>query len=187
METTSDAVHVTTVASSGIAEQVLGDLLPIYEAVFAEHPYNEGPRDVADFLERFQHERTARGFRLAYAHVDGSMVGFAYGYLLESSTTWWGGFLDTKPDDAFTREDGHRTFVIMELAVMPDHRRRGLGRELHDVLVHGQAVERFTLAVRPEAQPALFLYEGLGYELVGRTRPWDDAPTYCVAVRAASS
>lgn len=187
MDMTSDTVHISTVTNSENAEHLLGELLPIYETVFAEPPYGEGPRDVADFLERFQPERATRGFRLTYAQVGGRTIGFSYGYLLHSATTWWDGFIDTKPDEAFVREDGHRTFVIMELAVLPEHRRRGLARQLHNALVDKQPIERVTLAVRPEARPALALYEGLGYELVGHSRPWDDAPTYRVLIRPQRS
>ncbi|WP_328406471.1 GNAT family N-acetyltransferase (plasmid) [Streptomyces sp. NBC_00390] len=184
---TSDDVRITTVINSEGAEHALGEILPIYETVFAEPPYNEGPRDVADFLERFQRERVARGFRLVCAEQDGHPAGFAYGYPLQSVTTWWDGLLDAELEDPVTREDGHRTFVIMELAVLPDFRRRGLARHLHDGLVDNQEAERVTLAVRPEAQPALALYGSLGYQLVGHSRPWKDAPTYQVLLKNRST
>ncbi|MFF3215589.1 GNAT family N-acetyltransferase [Streptomyces sp. NPDC002886] len=166
-----------TTVTAAAAGRELDDLAPVYEAVFAEAPYNEGPRDVADFLERYQREHKTPGFRLVLAHDDGRLVGFAYGLPLASTTGWWSGFLDTELPEEFTREDGRRTFVVMELAVLADRRGHGVGRALHAALLDGVSAERVTLAVRPEA-PAAAWYERLGYGLVGLTQPWDGAPTY---------
>ncbi|MFF3460584.1 GNAT family N-acetyltransferase [Streptomyces sp. NPDC002730] len=182
METSSGTQVMEATGPEG-AERLLGRILPVYETVFAEPPYGEGPRDVADFLERFDRERRTPGFRITAADQDGLNVGFTYGYELQSETSWWEGFVDTKPAEAFTREDGHRTFVIMELAVLPAQRRHGLATQMHAKLLDGLQTERVTLAVRPEAEPALTLYKNLGYSLVGHSRPWDDSPLYQVLIR----
>ncbi|MFC9825260.1 GNAT family N-acetyltransferase [Streptomyces erythrochromogenes] len=166
-----------TVTDTGSAGRELDDLAPVYEAVFAEPPYNEGPRDVAEFLERYQREHKTPGFRLVLARNGGELAGFAYGLPLASTTGWWSGFLDTDLPEEFTREDGRRTFVVMELAVLADRRGRGVGRALHTALLDGVTAERVTLTVRPEA-PAAAWYEHLGYQLVGLTQPWDGAPVY---------
>ncbi|MCX4546745.1 GNAT family N-acetyltransferase [Streptomyces sp. NBC_01565] len=166
-----------TVTDTVTAGRELDDLAPVYEAVFAEPPYNEGPRDVAEFLERYQREHKTPGFRLVLARDGGKLAGFAYGLPLASTTGWWSGFLDTDLPEEFIREDGRRTFVVMELAVLADRRGRGIGRALHAALLDGVTTERVTLAVRPEA-PAAAWYERLGYTLVGLTQPWDGAPVY---------
>ncbi|WP_371619943.1 N-acetyltransferase family protein [Streptomyces sp. NBC_00454] len=170
-------MEYTTVTDTTAAGRKLDDLAPVYEAVFAEPPYLEGPRDVADFLERYQREHKTPGFRLVLALDAGRLAGFAYGLPLASNTGWWTGFLDTDPPDEFTREDGHRTFVVMELAVLADQRGHGVGHALHNALLDGVTAERVTLTVRPEA-PAATWYERLGYQLVGLTQPWDGAPVY---------
>ncbi|GAA3386369.1 GNAT family N-acetyltransferase [Streptomyces racemochromogenes] len=171
----------TTITDTAAAARQLDALAPVYETVFAEPPYLEGPRDVADFLQRYQHEHKTPGFRLVTAHTDGSegsgLAGFAYGLPLATSTGWWTGLLDTNLPEAFTREDGHRTFVVMELAVLPHHRGHGIGQTLHTALLEGLTAERVTLTVRPEA-PAAAWYEHLGYTPVGHTQPWDGAPIY---------
>lgn len=175
---------ITTVTDPGQATRLLDDIAPVYEEVYAEPPYHEGPRDVAQFIERYGREHKVRGFRLATARNDqGELSAFAYGLPLSSSTTWWEGFLDTTLADNFTREDGRRTLVIMELAVRAQYRRRGLARALHTALMEDNPAQRVTLAVRPEAEPATSLYDDLGYRLVGHTRPWDDAPTYRCMIR----
>ncbi|WP_326594312.1 GNAT family N-acetyltransferase [Streptomyces sp. NBC_01294] len=167
----------TTVTDPVAAGRELDDLAPVYEAVFAEPPYLEGPRDVAEFLERYQREHKTPGFRLVLARDAGKLAGFAYGLPLASTTGWWSGFQDTDLPEEFTREDGHRTFGVMELAVLADRRGHGVGRALHTALLDGVTAERVTLTVRPEA-PAAAWYERLGYTLIGLTRPWDGAPVY---------
>ncbi len=158
--------------------RALDDIAPVYEAVFAEPPYLEGPRDLALFLETYQHEHEVPGFRLVLARTaDGDLAGFAYGLPLSSGTSWWDSFLDATPAAEFTREDGRRTFVVKELAVLSDRRERGVGRELHQHLLHGVTADRATLTVRPEARAAAW-YERLGYALVGHTQPWESAPIY---------
>ncbi|UUU37596.1 GNAT family N-acetyltransferase [Streptomyces sp. NBC_00162] len=168
----------TLITDPADAGRALDGIAPVYESVFAEPPYHEGPRDLAMFLETYQREHKSPGFRLALAHAaGGELVGFAYGLPLTSSTGWWDGFLDTTPAKDFTREDGQRTFVVKELAVLADQRGQGVGRRLHAELLDGITAQRATLTVRPEA-PAAGWYERLGYELVGHTQPWDGAPVY---------
>lgn len=127
--------------------------------------------------ERNTVERLINKLRILARTADGDPAGFTYGLPLSSSTSWWDGFLDATPAAEFTREDGRRTFVLKELAVLADQRRHGIGRELHQHLLHGITADRATLTVRPEA-PAAAWYERLGYTLVGHTQPWDSAPMY---------
>ena len=60
---------------------------------------------------------------------------------------------------------------VMNVAVAPEGRRRGIGkaliRELSQVL-HSQGIESLFLEVRASNAPAIALYEGLGFEFVGR-------------------
>ncbi|MEU4119833.1 GNAT family N-acetyltransferase [Kitasatospora sp. NPDC028055] len=163
------------------AARVLDEITPLYERVFAEPPYLEGPRDLAGFLEGYEAFRTMPGFRLVLARSGGALVGFAFGVLLQPDSRWWNG-LDV--DESFTREDGSRTFVIREIAVAPEQRRRGLGRELHAAVLEGARVERVTHAVRPEAEAAMRMYEAIGYRDLGAKPPaWEGAPVYRYMVR----
>ncbi|MFC5666202.1 GNAT family N-acetyltransferase [Kitasatospora misakiensis] len=163
------------------AARVLDEIAPLYEQVFAEPPYFEGPRDLAGFLEGYEAFRTMPGFRLVLARSGAALVGFAFGVLLQSDSRWWNGL---GLDEGFTRENGHRTFVIREIAVAPEQRRQGLGRELHAAVLEGAQVERVTLAVRPEAQAAMNMYEALGYRNLGDKPPaWKGAPVYRYMVR----
>jgi GNAT superfamily N-acetyltransferase len=157
----------------------LDAILAAYEEVYVEAPYCEGPREVAEFIERFQRQAQRPGFRLAIAEDGGEAVGFTFGYRLPPDTVWWNGLLEPMPEE-FTRETGERTFVIIELAVRKPWRRQGLAARLHAVLLDGLGVERVTLTMRPEpeAAPAQQAYAAWGYRKVGRSQPWDEAPVY---------
>ncbi|WP_053700516.1 GNAT family N-acetyltransferase [Streptomyces sp. NRRL F-5755] len=161
------------------AAQQLDAFLPAYEEVYAEPPYCETPRDVKDFIERYQVQTQRPGMRLVLARDDDEVVGFAFGYLLAADTRWWQNLQKPLPED-FTREDGHRTYVIIELAVRSPWRRRGIAAGLHAHLLDGLDAERVTLTVRPEpeAAPAQAAYAAWGYRTVGVSHPWEDAPYY---------
>lgn len=88
-----------------------------------------------------------------------------YGYPLTPDTVWWDEL--TKPvSDDMRREDGRRTFGLMELAVRAPWRRQGVARRLHeillDALVYGPAghpraspVRRRSVYRRPRAGTGL--------------------------------
>ncbi|MET9290926.1 GNAT family N-acetyltransferase [Streptomyces sp. NPDC003077] len=159
----------------------LDAFLAAYEEIYAEPPYREGPRDVADFIDRYRVQAQRPGMRLVLARdaADGNAIGFAFGYLLSADTQWWQNMQEPLPEH-FTSEDGTRTFVIIELAVRAAWRRRGVATGLHTTLLDGLTVERVTLTMRPEpeAEPAQAAYAAWGYEKVGVSHPWEEAPYY---------
>lgn len=67
-------------------------------------------------------------------------------------------------------DEGH----ITNVAVSPQHRRRGIAQavltHMFDICQRDFGIERFTLEVRPSNAPALMLYQGLGFQSVGRRR-----------------
>lgn len=172
------AVTVELTEGAGAAARI-DDFLSAYEEVYVEPPYCEGPREVAEFIERFGRQAQRSGFRLAVARDGGEVVGFSFGYLLPADTKWWEGQLRLLPAE-FTAESGERTFVIIELAVRKPWRRRGVAAKLHSALIDGLRVERITLTMRPEpeAAPAQSAYAAWGYRKVGQSQPWDEAPVY---------
>ncbi|MGW3644972.1 GNAT family N-acetyltransferase [Streptomyces sp. NPDC000878] len=157
----------------------LDAFLATYEEVYVEPPYCEGPRDVAEFIERYQVQAQRPGFRLVLARDGVEVVGFTFGYRLPADTRWWNNLLEPMPED-FTEESGERTFVVIELAVRKPWRRQGIAAGLHARLLDGLSVERVTLTMRPEpeAAPAQSAYVAWGYRKVGQSHPWDEAPFY---------
>ena len=162
-------------------EESYGVVVPtverLYGEIYQEPPYCEGPEDVADFVAGMPRRAAQPMFRLTLAVLERQPAGFGFGHQLVPETKWWQGA--TEPiDDAVTREYPNRTFAIIELAVLPEFRRRGIARALHDSLLSGHSEERATLLVRPEAKAARAAYESWGYTRVGSIRPWPTAPVY---------
>lgn len=148
----------------------------MYEAIFTEPPYCEGPDDFEDFAGMWPARVKQPGFRLVIAS-DPEPAGFAFGRPLPADTKWWDGMLTDVPADV-TKEWPGRSFGINEIAVLPAWRRRGLAKVMHDELLDGADVERAVLLVRPEAEPARAAYTRWGYQRVGPIRPYEDAPVY---------
>ncbi|MEV7867002.1 GNAT family N-acetyltransferase [Streptomyces sp. NPDC088124] len=162
--------------------QRLDDFIAAYEEVYAEPPYREGPSDIAEFIEHYQAHVRRAGMRLVIARDAHQVVGFTYGYLLPADSQWWANVQEDLPED-FTREDGARTWVVLELAVRKAWRRLGIATTLHALLLDGLDIERVTLTVRPEpeAKAAQAAYAKWGYHEVGLSHPWDEAP-FCTAM-----
>lgn len=165
------------------AANQLDAFLEAYEEVYAEPPYREGPSDIAEFIDHYQVHAQRAGMRLVLARNGDQVVGFTYGYLLPADSTWWDNVQEDLAED-FTREDGTRTWVILELAVRKAWRRRGVAANLHDLLIEGLGVERVTLTVRPEpeAKAAQSAYAKWGYREVGLSHPWAEAPFYTALI-----
>ncbi|MGW2031223.1 GNAT family N-acetyltransferase [Streptomyces argyrophylli] len=158
----------------------LDAFLAAYEEVYAEPPYYEGPRDVAEFVDHYQVHTRRPAMRLVIAWDGDEAVGFTYGYFLLPETRWWHNLQDVTLSEEYMREDGHRSFAIIELAVRKAWRRRGVAAGLHAHLLDGLDAERVTLTVRPEpeADPARTAYLAWGYRKIGTSHPWEDAPLY---------
>ncbi|GAA2681077.1 hypothetical protein GCM10010400_50830 [Streptomyces aculeolatus] len=152
-------------------------VLPMYKEIWVEPPYREGPREIAEFVDRFAQEVFLPRARLVVARADDRPVGYAFGYPLPAETGWWKA-MDEETTPEFAAEDGRRTLGIVELAVRADSRRQGVAALLHEQLRDGLGVERVTLAVRTEAEaaPAHAAYAAWGYRRIGRWRPADDKP-----------
>lgn len=167
------------------AARRLDAFLAAYKEVYAEPPYNEGLRDVAEFIDHYQAHTQRPGMRLILATEGSNVVGFSYGYYLAPESRWWKNLQDVTLPDTETWEDGRRTFVILELAVRKAWRRQGIAETLHSHLLEGVSAQRATLTVRPEpeAAPARAAYRTWGYHCVGISHPWEDTPLYQCMLR----
>ncbi|MGP4085059.1 GNAT family N-acetyltransferase [Streptomyces sp. KR55] len=151
----------------------------IYAEAFAEPPYDETADDVAAAFRRFRSQTRKATFRGALARTeDGEPVGMAYGYPLGPNTRWWDQLTEPVPDD-MRREDGNRTFGLMELAVRGPWRGQGIARRLHETLLDGIEAERVLLNVHPDSEAAA-AYRTWGYRKVGEAQPWEGADLHDV-------
>jgi len=152
----------------------------VYAEAFAGPPYNEGPDDVAATFRRFRSQTRKGTFRATLARTeDGEPVGIAYGCPLGPNTGWWDQLTEPVPDD-MRREDGHRTFGLMELAVRGPWRGQGVARRLHETPFDGIEAERVLLNVHPDSKAAPAAYRAWGYRKVGEARPWQGADLHDV-------
>jgi GNAT superfamily N-acetyltransferase len=154
----------------------------VYAEVFAEPPYGETAGDVADTFRRFRSQTRKATFRGVLARTaDGEPVGMAYGYPLGANTGWWDHLIAPVPLE-MRREDGRRTFGLMEMAVRAPWRRRGIARRMHEALLSGGNEERSLLNVHPQSVAAQSAYRAWGYDKVGEARPWAGADLHDVMV-----
>ncbi|WP_328721027.1 GNAT family N-acetyltransferase [Streptomyces sp. NBC_00247] len=143
----------------------------IYAEAFTEPPYDETEDDVDAAFRRFPVLTRKPGFRAVLARAgSGVPIGMAYGHVLGPDAVWWDELTEPVPGD-MRREDGHRTFGLLELAVRGPWRGRGVARRLHTALLDGLRVERVLLNVNPASGTASAVYRKWGYRKVGEARP----------------
>ncbi|GAB2815548.1 GNAT family N-acetyltransferase [Streptomyces daliensis] len=175
----ADMITVEALDGEGAA-RAEQDFRAVYAEVFAEPPYNETADGVASTFRRFRSQTRKPAFRGALARTkDGEPVGMAFGYPLGSGTGWWGHLTEPVPEE-MSREDGQRTFGLMEMAVRASWRRHGVARRLHEVLLAGGDEERALLNVHPASEAAQAAYRSWGYRKVGEARPWAGAEPHDV-------
>jgi ribosomal protein S18 acetylase RimI-like enzyme len=93
---------------------------------------------------------------LLLAALEDALVGYGLAHVLRAEETW-------VPDTWVT---GPRIGEIESLAVLPEHRGRGLGTELLDRLereLHAQGVTDLVIGVLPGNDGAVRMYERRGY------------------------
>lgn len=146
-------------------------------------------RSAAEFMRRFDSYTSPKnqGFELVQVRADGKPVGQSWGWPLSKDSAWWGGLAldDTAADlEAFTTEDGARTFALSEIMVNSEFTGQGIARRLHDELLGARPEQRATLLVAPTNTRAYSTYLRWGWRKVGHLRPgWPDAPQFDVLLR----
>lgn len=149
------------VEARGLADVVSG----LYQAVFSLPPFSGDDAEFANQRSYFPAMTERPGFRLATARSGDEYVGFGYGFLLPADTRWWAG-LDDPAGEEFAREDGRRTFALIDYGVLPAWRGRGVGRAVHDELLAGSGARRATLSVQPKAAETQEIYRRWGWRTV---------------------
>ncbi|MDO9457846.1 GNAT family N-acetyltransferase [Nocardioides sp.] len=139
------------------------EVWPLYDAVFADHP------DLASWREGvWDRHRVRDGFRLARAHRDDELVGFAYGYTGEPGQWWTDQARGVLPPEVADRWVGGH-FELVSVGVASSARGCGVGRELVRSLCRDLPHERLLLMTTADpADPARRLYDSEGWRVLGR-------------------
>jgi ribosomal protein S18 acetylase RimI-like enzyme len=147
---------------SSVTEAEIGELWPVYDAVFGDQP------DAASWRAAVWDRHAARdGFRLARAYDVDVLVGFAYGYTGRRGQ-WWtdraAEVLDPEVVDVWL--EGH--FELVSIGVLPVARSRGVGSALLEEVTRGLPHERWLLMTTADpSDPARRLYAGHGWRVLG--------------------
>jgi ribosomal protein S18 acetylase RimI-like enzyme len=170
--------QIQIVDAAGAAE-LTPALTQVYAAAFAEPPYGRDAGESERFANVFATHRSRNGFVLAAAQDAGTVVGFTYGYLGRAGE-WWhdrvAAAIDPRAHDPWLTP-GH--LEIVELAVSPSHRRRGIGGQLLDALLEAGGAPTAVLSSRIDA-PALEFYLRRGWRRIGELRFSEGGPVYAV-------
>lgn len=132
----------------------------LYDTVFGDFPDSNSWQE-----QMYDRHRVRDDFRLAVAVDEDRLLGFAWGYRGARGQYWSDLVARTLPAAAAEWIGDH--YEVVELAVDPARRRRGIGRRLHDALLDGLAGRALLGTSADDADPAVRLYKSRGWRTLG--------------------
>lgn len=151
------------------AAALLDPICLLYDTVFSQPPFRWTDDESEHHRQSLIRLIANPACALVTANAADELVGFAYGVALKPGTAWWSGMTEPLPEE-LTAEWNGRTFAIIDIAVLEDYRKQGIGRALLDALLADRPEQRATLTVQPVAADTKAFYEHLGWKRVGTTR-----------------
>jgi len=166
---------VITVLDRDSALAIAHELGEVYAAAFGAPGYDEDNADATMFATEMLPKHSARDdFKLVAAEQGGRVVGFAYGFTGRRGQWWADRVADAVgPDLAAEWIGGH--FEVVELAVLPDAQRQGIGTALMQELMRDLPNARALLTTYADDRPAPRLYRRLGWRLLVPDLGWGSA------------
>ncbi|TCC20081.1 N-acetyltransferase [Kribbella speibonae] len=160
--------EVIRVLDRDSALAIAHELGEVYAAAF-----DDG--DAGNFATEMLPTHSARDdFKLVAADQDGRLVGLAYGFTGHRGQWWADRVADAVgPELAAEWIGGH--FEVVELAVLPDVQRQGIGTALMRELMRGLHNPRALLTTYADDRPAPRLYRRLGWQLLVADLGWGSA------------
>jgi ribosomal protein S18 acetylase RimI-like enzyme len=155
---------------------VSDQLVAVYQAAMSAAPFHETGVETGWFAEELAGEVGEPGFRCWVARDGDRLAGFAYGLPTAEvpAEGWYGLLRDAVGEGAGEWLEGQ--FAVVWIAVAPQWRGRGLGRQLLERLLAGAGTERAWLVTHDLDTPARALYRSLGFRELGRgPLGWHDA------------
>ncbi|WP_261133944.1 GNAT family N-acetyltransferase [Bacillus sp. Marseille-Q3570] len=122
--------------------------------------------DFDDTKERFERHATYGGYQGLVAVDENDKVhGFVYGYT-SLPGQFYNGKLRAKLTDGQIKEWLTDCFEFVELAVDPDHHRKGIGKQLHDAILESVPHQTSVLTTGVNMEAAKCLYLNNGWEII---------------------
>lgn len=162
------------------ARAIRETLADLYERAYADK-LDGAFRSRGRFLERLDAHLERDGTEMVAANDGSQLVGYIYGFPLPRDTGWWSGFEGQLPTGVQDATKAGRVRAIAELMVVPERRREGIARRLHDALIEGWqtgAADLATMLVDPANTPARSAYVSWGWEMLGHLKPFLDSPRF---------
>ena len=144
------------VAAFALGSPRLEDAVRIYATVFHQ--------EWEPSLHLFEEQGGRRDFHGRVAVVDGTVVGMGFGARAEPGHWWYDGIADQVGADHPALQDA---WNLVELAVLAEFRRRGIGTRLLASLLEAQPCQRALLSVIVANTPARAFYERCGFSVEG--------------------
>lgn len=156
--------------------------IDVYREAFG-HEIDKPFWSVERYSQRIERHAAMSGFSAVVAYANEEPIGFTYGITLPATTRWWTTIQPPLTDQAFTHEDGHRTFALFEVIVKPEHQGQGIGQRIHDELISTRSEQRVTIATHHGNIHARNTYTKWGYHHIGTRQPTPPAPQLDVYLR----
>lgn len=144
-------------------ERYVDDIVRVYDRAFREPPYNHNAIAADGFRDVLPTHLTYPDLEAILLYEDDRLQGFVYGHT-NRPDQWW--YRQIAPAlSASARADVFDdAWVVVELAVDPDARRRGFGRRLLERSLAGKRHRWAVLSTVVADSPAIHLYGKAGFQ-----------------------
>jgi ribosomal protein S18 acetylase RimI-like enzyme len=166
---------VIDVLAPAEAIQAAPELAAVYLSAFGAPGYDEEPARAEQFAtEQIPTHSEREDFKLVVSRDAGKLTGFAYGFTGHRGQ-WWSDRVAAAvtPELADEWIGGH--FEVVELAVIVEAQRQGLGAALMTALMADLPNRRALLTTYVDDRPAPRLYRRLGWKLLVPDLGWGSA------------
>jgi ribosomal protein S18 acetylase RimI-like enzyme len=130
--------------------------------------------DFADYAtwysDLFEKHAKREGHRLALAQEGDIVTGYGWGYIGQRGQPWSDRLCAALPERISSQWVGGH-FDVVELVVLPEHRRRGLGQALHDCLLDGVTGRCLLSTSSDPDDSGVRLYARSGWKTLGALGP----------------
>ena len=157
------AVETITTLQPADLDPYIDRIVAVYDRAFREPPYNHSGAAADGFREALSAHRTYPGFEAILLLEDGRLLGFVYGHT-NRPDQWWYRQIAPALRPKLRTGAFDDAWVIVELAVDPDARRRGYGRQLLEASMEGKPHRWAVLTTMVAESPAVRLYDGEGFQ-----------------------